>query len=244
MTSKEYVEKAVSGIRSKTERREVEEELNAHLDELTELWTARGFGPSDAEQKAVEEMGAPEETAEELGKVHSGLFPLVSKILTTLFFLLCTGVMLTLWQVLGLSVNTMYEAPLNCLQLEALLFCFCAAPLLVGVRRKEALPCVFAAIYSVPLLLLGGYAMLSELFSEQWTAHTFVSPALQSLAVALSGRWDVFDVFPQESVCARSPVVFALTGLRGSGRDAAERRSASAGPFAGCCTAPPCSFLS
>ncbi|MBQ6165236.1 MAG: hypothetical protein IJK23_12240, partial [Clostridia bacterium] len=92
-------------------------------------------------------------------------------------------------------------------------FCFCAAPLLVGVRRKEAMPCAFAAIYSVPLLLQGGYEMISELFSEQWTGHTFVSPGLQSFAVALSGRWDVFDVFPQESVCAQSPVVFALTVL-------------------------------
>ncbi|MBR5428474.1 MAG: hypothetical protein IK118_09010 [Clostridia bacterium] len=215
MTKKEYVEKAVSGIKSKSLRREIEEELSDHLDELTQLWIGRGFDEAAAEQKAVEEMGAPEKTAEELGNLHSGLFPVVIKILIALFFLLCSVVLLTLWRVLGLFFRSVYEAPLDSfgLLLEAILFCFCAAPLLVGVRRKEALPCVFAAIYSVPLLLLGGYEMISELFSEQWTGHTFVSPGLQSFAVAISGRWDVFDVFPQESVCAQSPVVFALTVL-------------------------------
>ncbi|MBQ6021269.1 MAG: hypothetical protein IJL26_13940 [Clostridia bacterium] len=213
MTKKEYIEKAVSGIRNKTERREAEEELRAHLDELTELWTARGFEPSDAEQKAVGEMGAPEKTAEELGRLHSGRFLFAAEILTAILYLLASVVALVFARFSFLLVSLFYEEPLSCLAAEAVLFCVCAFPLLFGVKRKNPLLCFSAAVFSCVICLSCCNEMLGEVFSPAYSAHTLVSPGLFAVAVALLGRWDVFNVFPVESVCARSSVLFALTVL-------------------------------
>lgn len=53
MKKDEYIASAVSKISNRKAKRELE----AHIDDLTELYLEQGFAQSEAEEKAVESMG-------------------------------------------------------------------------------------------------------------------------------------------------------------------------------------------
>lgn len=70
MKKDEYIASAVSRIKNKKAKWETACELAEHIDELTEFYLGRGYNETDAEEKAVEEMGPPETVSEELAKLH------------------------------------------------------------------------------------------------------------------------------------------------------------------------------
>ena len=182
MTKKEYIEKAVSGIRSKTERREVEEELSVHLDELTELWRNRGLDESDAEEKAVEEMGAPEKTAKELGKVHtSGRASSIAAASALLLIWVCFAVLS--W----MHLNVFVSSSVNFSSLLNELFFAVAGGITLryGIKHKNVLLCT-AVLIDVFIYIVMGFWLYVYNYSS---GSLPVSPAVMFGISVFNGTW-------------------------------------------------------
>ena len=214
MTKKEYIEKAVSGIKGKTERREVEEELSAHLDELTELWRGRGYDEAAAEEEAVKDMGYPETTAEELRAVHVGTFGDVVEVLVWIGIGLLCVALFPLAYSFVLVASDLFSMPLLpfCLAFEAVFLCFCTLLILYGVRRKSPFVCTGTAIlYGVVFLIAAFYFIMGQSSENAFPASAPVSPALFSAALALSGHWDEIPVLSGDYLGVTNPVVIILS---------------------------------
>lgn len=65
-----WLEKATAKIRFGPDRRAVQRELEAHLDDAKECRTAAGLPEEEAEAAVLQAMGDPEAIAEELGRLH------------------------------------------------------------------------------------------------------------------------------------------------------------------------------
>ena len=61
---------AVSGIRFKPDRKEIYEELYAHMEDQYEELTAAGLSEKEAEDEVAAAMGDPKETARQLERIH------------------------------------------------------------------------------------------------------------------------------------------------------------------------------
>lgn len=61
---------AVSGIRFKPDRKEIYEELYAHMEDQYEELTAAGFSEKEAEDEVAAAMGDPGETSRQLARIH------------------------------------------------------------------------------------------------------------------------------------------------------------------------------
>ena len=66
-----YIAAIVSKIDDKNVKWEIEKELAVHIDELTEFYINNGMSAEEAEEKAVEEMGAPEKISDDFAKLHN-----------------------------------------------------------------------------------------------------------------------------------------------------------------------------
>lgn len=226
MTKKEYVEKAVSDIKSKSLRREVEDELSDHLDDLTQLWIGRGFHPLDAEEKAVEEMGLPEKTAEGLGAIHSNVRFVVSRVFAvslTIFCVCLAAATICFWRFSFFIISLLFvfggfESRLIA---ELLLFSGGGLTLLYAKRKKDPLLCAASAI---PLLAYTGILLLPQIvelidaaFSygslTEFSGWTPASPSVLFLAAAVTGHYGDLTAEISSDVYAASPVLTAISAV-------------------------------
>ena len=204
LTKKEYVEKAVSGIKNKTVRREVSEELDAHIDELIELWRRRGFDEAEAEEKAVEEMGAPEKTSEDLGRVYSR-GAAVSAVIWFALTLLFAAVLLIFGRVTTLLI--VYSLKNFFPDMAGWELAFLAPSTLtlaVGVKRKNPFLC--AASAASALVFIGFYGFASYL-----DGAFPGSPAVLTAAIMLTGRWRELPAAANAVISVNSPALCAIS---------------------------------
>ncbi|PAV29135.1 hypothetical protein CIL05_12085 [Virgibacillus profundi] len=66
-----FLKEVTNQIRSKKAKKNVEAELEFHLNKSKEYWVTKGFDEEDAEIKAVEQMGNPIILGNEFNKLHS-----------------------------------------------------------------------------------------------------------------------------------------------------------------------------
>ena len=66
----EYLQAVAGRIKDKTARRQILEELESHLLDKIDYYTEIGYPPEEAEKRAVEEMGDPDDTALPLSTMH------------------------------------------------------------------------------------------------------------------------------------------------------------------------------
>ena len=66
----EYLQAVAGRIKDKTARRQILEELESHLLDKIDYYTEIGYSPEEAEKRAVEEMGDPDDTALPLSTMH------------------------------------------------------------------------------------------------------------------------------------------------------------------------------
>jgi hypothetical protein len=70
MRKDEYISEVVSGVKSKSARQEIAAELSSHIDELADFYLDRGYNETEAEEKAVSEMGDGEKIGYDMSKLH------------------------------------------------------------------------------------------------------------------------------------------------------------------------------
>ena len=223
MTSKEYIEKVVSGIRNNSERREVEEELNAHLDELTELWRNRGLDESDAEIKAVEEMGSPDSVAEGLMKLHSTFRYVVSKTFSVLLTI-CWAGLAAVMIVFARFTLVAYYFSLGAFQaqmaVELFFLLFGSLTLLFAKRKNDPFLCGAAALAAaayagIPfsMVIVDLYESVSAFGSlSAFSEPLPTSPAVLILSAAVSGHYGDLSEELLSTVRA-APSVSLLSGI-------------------------------
>ncbi|MDE6412576.1 MAG: permease prefix domain 1-containing protein, partial [Eubacterium sp.] len=86
MTRQEYIEIVLSQIKNKTAKREVERELQSHIDDRIEYYTDAGYSAEYSENKALSLMGNPDEVGEKLDKLHNNTHYIILAFLFMLFY--------------------------------------------------------------------------------------------------------------------------------------------------------------
>ncbi len=66
-----YIEQVLKQITMKSAKELIAQELESHLEDKIDYYTDVGYSPEDAEQKAVEDMGSPDETAVPLSSLYN-----------------------------------------------------------------------------------------------------------------------------------------------------------------------------
>ena len=70
MDIKNFLDKVCGEIKYRPVRKGICEELKSHIQEIKEEYTNKGIPENEAEEKAVLQMGAPEEIGRKLNKIH------------------------------------------------------------------------------------------------------------------------------------------------------------------------------
>lgn len=85
MKKAEYIDSVLEQVRCKAVHDPLKRELETHIDEQTEAYIASGMTEGEAEEKAVETMGSPNETGIQLDRVHRPDHPLAMLLFIALF---------------------------------------------------------------------------------------------------------------------------------------------------------------
>ena len=70
MDIKNFLDKVCGEIKYRPVRKGISEELKSHIQEIKEEYTNKGIPENEAEEKAVSQMGVPEEIGRKLNKIH------------------------------------------------------------------------------------------------------------------------------------------------------------------------------
>lgn len=65
-----FLNEVIAQIKSKEAKKYVADELSYHLKEAKNVWIEKGLTGTEAEEKAVEQMGSPSRLGQQLNKVH------------------------------------------------------------------------------------------------------------------------------------------------------------------------------
>ncbi|MGN0536136.1 MAG: permease prefix domain 1-containing protein [Eubacterium sp.] len=71
MNRDEYINRVISLVNSRADKREIRRELEAHIDDRIEYFTESGYDRESATQRAVEKMGSPTDVAVSMEKLHN-----------------------------------------------------------------------------------------------------------------------------------------------------------------------------
>ena len=74
MDIKNFLDTVKNEIKYEPVRKNIEEELKSHIEDAKEDWVSKGIEENEAEEKAVEAMGNPEDIGKKLNKVHRPKF--------------------------------------------------------------------------------------------------------------------------------------------------------------------------
>ncbi len=174
-----YITRAIAPIEDADAHEEIALELSAHLDERIEFYKEIGYDDETAEQKAVEDMGAPEPVGESLSKLHPkewvGLAVLALLPLPFVPFLLF---LLTLF----FSI----DAGLFPASLEALLLIYLLAISRYGQKRGNRFLC---AVPVCVFILSGCWTMVQGASSD-------CSALVMIMACLLTGDFTCLRTFP------------------------------------------------
>ena len=88
-----YLEAISKNIKNKTAKKGVLAEIEAHIEEKKDYYIEIGYGEEEAEAKAIEDMGEPEEVAVSLNGLHSGKWYKNAFSIVSLILLACCFVM-------------------------------------------------------------------------------------------------------------------------------------------------------
>ena len=88
MRKEEYLAEITAGIKNKQVKQEICAELGEHIDELTEFYLERSYNETEAEEKAVSEMGDGEKIGYELSQLHKHKLSILERLFVwfTCFF--------------------------------------------------------------------------------------------------------------------------------------------------------------
>lgn len=93
MTREEYINEVLSQVKSKYAKLEIEQELNAHIDDRIEYYTDAGYNYEYALYKAMEYMGEPEQVGANMNSIHNETPLLVASIILQGLFILSMLIM-------------------------------------------------------------------------------------------------------------------------------------------------------
>lgn len=88
MKKEEYIAEVISLVKNKTTKREIQKELEAHIEDRISYYTDAGYDEEYATCKAVEKMGEPKAVAKSMEKLHNNSIYII---LTVVFLLLYIG---------------------------------------------------------------------------------------------------------------------------------------------------------
>ena len=182
MKKEEFIRRVTASVRGEAAQRNIERELQAHIDELAAGFTEDGCSPEEAEEKAVARMGNEEKLSYQFARVYRD--PVGTVILTVELLAYLFGIFVAF----GIFVffDSSFEIPF--LWLELFFVGGSAAFLAYGVKNKNRTICLVAAVYSflysliralsgAPFLLILRYLLKGDLDTYASISQTLVFPA-------------------------------------------------------------------
>lgn len=87
MKKQDYIDAVLAQITSKALKRKIESELQGHIDDRISFYKDAGYDDKTSQQKAMENMGNPEEVGREFSELHKskGCYPYVLSIMIAVY---------------------------------------------------------------------------------------------------------------------------------------------------------------
>ncbi len=172
----EYLDKAAALLKNKRAKSQVLSELESHIAEKTDYYRELGYSEQEAQKRALEDMGDPEETALSLNSLHNEKWYRIPINIVTL----C--VLAVIFLIMSFGVNLSYDytdATHNFPRTITLDFLSCAifavfVVLLSTANRRNSkfvavavfAFLVFVLAFSLPFVTEIGYSLLGSKYSD------------------------------------------------------------------------------
>lgn len=158
MKNNAYIEKVLSHISGKKQKKQIEYELSDHMVEKEKWYTELEYDPDTAAVRAEEDMGDPDTTGEELATIHIGRDKKSGWIAALMLILPLLGfVMVFLFTESG-------EPPYSAFGLYHILFfpllCFMLAEMIYSFRKQRILPLILSSVVSTLIMCSEKFAVL------------------------------------------------------------------------------------
>lgn len=150
----EWVEEVCSRIRWKPARRQVREELEAHIEDQEEAFLAEGMEKQEAEKRAVETMGDARTVGEKLDRIHRPGWDWKVVLMTVIMIAVGSLVLVSITKVSAIRGTEYIGMHLRNFLPAVIVFlvcCFCGYPVI------ERFPVIAYFAGSIIMLLLARY---------------------------------------------------------------------------------------
>ena len=151
-----YLEKVESFINNKSAKKQILAELQYHIEDKTEYYADIGYSREEAEGKAIEEMGEPEQAAVSLNALHSvkwykNIFNIITlAALTVIFIFSCIfGYVFSY----GNELNDISHSVVKDI-VSLAIFSVLALILILSYRHKNKFTALSVIVFCVAVLLL------------------------------------------------------------------------------------------
>lgn len=152
MSKKKYMEILLEQIRNKKAKKLVEEEIGSHIDDQTAAYLREGYKETDAERRAVLDMGDPVDTGVSLDRIHrprmSWKMFVLAAVISVAGILVQCGIWTSLWDDMGFLHRQLAAVILGFILMTGI----CFIDYSVIGRLGEILAVVFTAIVIAALL--------------------------------------------------------------------------------------------
>ena len=190
----EYLQAVAGRIKDKTARRQILEELESHLLDKIDYYTEIGYPPEEAENRAVEEMGDPDDTALPLSTLHGKRnLPLL---VVSLVFLAGMGILSII-----LPYDLLYR---NAMQTHELWADWTS----LGILTATVVLFILGAKYKSKAATLLTMAAISMPFLITLIRLVIIQMQMLQTPINMSGHWEL-SVFAPELINPFEPSLYA-----------------------------------
>ncbi|MCH5297580.1 MAG: hypothetical protein J1E85_07910 [Ruminococcus sp.] len=172
-----FIERVTAQIQDKTARMQIEQELESHILDKIDYYVEIGYSYEEAEKRATEEMGSPEDTALPLNGLHQG--GLRQEILSFAWIILLNIALFISFILLGVKFNyqSYFYQIFHSIGIDFLSLAFAVVFVLTLIKAQKRHSKLLAGLVSGEILLLyflgltqGGISSVFGLFAPLFYA--------------------------------------------------------------------------
>lgn len=198
MNRDEYINRVISLVNSRADKREIRRELEAHIDDRIEYFTESGYDRESATQRAVEKMGSPTDVAVSMEKLHNHTHWVIMSV--AFIFVYIIGLIFADVRFYDFAIINLidFEEVSRVGSIVSVLIFLCGAfAFLSTFKSKSTVLLWIFGIVSIATPLLSGYALipfayqLVSIFTDFPAAVMFNEPFFNTGEVF----WHIDDLF-------------------------------------------------
>ncbi len=199
INKEDYISQVVSLIKNKNTKREIKNEIEAHIEDRIKYYTDAGYELDCATKKAVEKMGSAEDVAKSMAKLHNNTLWVILSILLMIFYIV--GLIIANIKFYDFSIINMVDfTEVNEFGsfISVLIFLAGTLAFYTAVKSRNSLLLILHGVISIATPVVSMYAMIP--FGYQLVSIVTDFPAAiiakESFFNSNEIFWKLDDLFP------------------------------------------------